>query len=438
MNDTLETWLAARGLDATQITWVLYAVRALAVVLAAWVANFVGKKVLLRLVSGMARKTKTEWDNILVDKKFFDRLSHLAPAAVIWLLAPVVWRDLQVAEDFMQRAAVIYMLIVVVLVVNALLNAVDAIYQRNESARRISIALYMQIAKLVFAIGVGIVAVSILIGRSPMVLLTGLGALTAILLLIFKDTILGLVAGIQLAAHDMVRPGDWIEMPEFGVDGDVMEVGLNTVKVRNFDKTITTIPTYSLIASSFKNWRGMSDSGGRRIKRSIHIDVRSMRFCTPEMIERLRKIQVLRSYIESKEAELAEYNREHGVDDSVQVNGRRMTNLGTFRAYVVAYLGNHPKIHDDMTFLVRQLAPTELGLPLEVYVFSNDQRWVEFEAIQADIFDHLFAAIHEFDLRPFQRPSGSDVADLRGQLLSQGPSPGSAPRPPAGEGRSDP
>jgi miniconductance mechanosensitive channel len=210
----------------------------------------------------------------------------------------------------------------------------------------------------------------------------------------------------------MVRPGDWIQMPKFGADGDVVEVTLTTVKVRNWDKTISTIPTYAMISDSFKNWRGMAESGGRRIKRSFYIDVNSIRFCTEEMVENLNKIQILRSYIEEKRAELAAYNEQHGIDSTTLVNGRRMTNIGTFRAYLIAYLRHHPKIHNDMTFLVRQLQPTETGLPLEIYVFSNDQEWAAYEAVQADIFDHVFAALPEFGLRPFQSPTGADIANL--------------------------
>jgi miniconductance mechanosensitive channel len=238
-----------------------------------------------------------------------------------------------------------------------------------------------------------------------------LGAMTAVLLLVFKDTILGFIAGIQLVANDMVRPGDWIEMPKYGADGDVIEITLNTVKICNFDKTITTIPTYSLISDSFKNWRGMSDSGGRRIKRSIFIDVSSIRFCSPEMIERFAGVEHIKDYVAEKQGQLAEYNRTHEVDESLPLNGRRMTNVGTFRAYLEAYLRRHPKIHNEMTFLVRQLPPTEKGLPIEIYVFSNDQEWVAYEAIQSDIFDHIFASLAVFDLRPFQNPTGHDIVD---------------------------
>jgi miniconductance mechanosensitive channel len=261
-----------------------------------------------------------------------------------------------------------------------------------------------------------IVAISIVIDQSPLILLSGLGALTAVILLIFKDSILGLVAGIQLVANDMVRPGDWIEMPKYGADGDVIEITLNTVKVQNWDKTITTIPTYALISDSFKNWRGMQESGGRRIKRAVYVDVSSVRFCTPEMTAKFSRIKVLEEYIARKQAEMREYNEKHGIDDAVLVNGRRMTNLGTFRAYLVEYLKRHPKIHQDMTFLVRHLQPTELGLPIEIYVCSNDQEWSNYEGIQADIFDHIFASLPEFGLRPFQSPTGSDIASLGGAL----------------------
>jgi miniconductance mechanosensitive channel len=236
--------------------------------------------------------------------------------------------------------------------------------------------------------------------------------MTAVLLLIFKDAILGLVAGIQLTANKMIAVGDWIEMPKYGADGDVLDLTLTTVKVQNWDKTITTIPTYALISDAFKNWRGMQESGGRRIKRSIAIDMNSIKFCDEEMLERFRKIQYISEHIERKRKELQEHNRLLKVDDSSLANGRRLTNVGTFRAYIQAYLKNHPAIHQNMTFLVRQLAPSDHGLPIEIYVFSSDTAWVTYEAIQADIFDHLLAVLPEFDLRVFQSPAGHDFQQL--------------------------
>jgi miniconductance mechanosensitive channel len=253
---------------------------------------------------------------------------------------------------------------------------------------------------------------SLVLGRNPFVLLTGLGAMTAVLMLIFKDAILGLVAGVQLSANRMVSLGDWIEMPKYGADGDVIDVALTTVKVQNWDKTITTIPTYALISESFKNWRGMSESGGRRIKRAVQIDIASIRFCDDDMLARYARIQHVSKYLADKQDELTRWNADHGVDASSAANGRRLTNVGTFRAYVVAYLRHHPLIHQDMTFLVRQLAPTAEGLPIEIYVFSRDQRWSYYEDLQADIFDHVLAVAREFDLRVFQRPAGSDFRQL--------------------------
>lgn len=391
---------ARYGGEALEVLWVLFL---------AWIANLIAKRILLSIVHAFADRTKTDWDDRVVERKVFHRLSHLAPGMVIYSLAPVVFETPGLIA-WAQKGSQIYMILMGVLTVDALLNAVNDIYSGFEVSKRIPILGYLQVVKLVTSLAGLIVVVSLVIDRSPLLLLSGLGAATAVILLIFKDTILGLVAGIQLVANDMVRPGDWIEMPKYGADGDVEEITLNVVKVRNFDKTVTTIPTYSLISDSFKNWRGMAESGGRRIKRALRIDVNSVRFLSPELTGELKKIDRLRPFIEQRETEIAAANAELGGHlDASPANGRRMTNLGVFRAYCIAYLREHPEIHDkDMTFLVRQLAPDPEGLPLELYVFTRDQRWIYYEAIQADIFDHLFAVLPLFELRPFQRPSGSD------------------------------
>jgi miniconductance mechanosensitive channel len=258
-----------------------------------------------------------------------------------------------------------------------------------------------------------------LIGRSPLYLLGGLGAFSAVLLLIFKDPILGLVGGIQISANDMVRPGDWIVMNKSGADGVVTDISLTTVKVQNWDKTITTIPTYSLVSESFVNWRGMEESGGRRIKRSINIDMNSVKFASPEQLRKLKKIKLVRNYLDKTEKELKAYNEKNNIDDEVLVNGRRQTNLGIFRAYVAEYLKNNPNINQDMTFLVRQLQPGESGIPIEIYVFSKVQEWGKYEDIQSDIFDHLLATIPEFGLQVFQNPSGADFRRLGERFDSQ-------------------
>ena len=413
MFEKFQRWLIDTGVTEGIAVIMIEVIEVLGVAVLAFVANWITKSIILRVVHQAAKRTRTDWDDVLVKRRVFQRMSHLAPALVIYGMASVVFSTENLI-GLAQRGAQVYMLLVGLLVVDALLNSVNDIYQGFEVARRIPITGYLQVVKIVVTVAVIIFCISIVIDEPVFALFAGLGALTAIILLIFKDSILGLVAGIQLVANDMVRPGDWIEIPKYGADGDVVEITLNTVKVQNWDKTITTIPTYTLISDSFKNWRGMSDSGGRRIKRSVPIDMGSVKFCSDEMIERFSRIQLLGAYIARKKKELAEYNQTNQIDESVLVNGRRMTNLGTFRAYLVAYLRAHPKVHQDMTFLVRQMPPSETGLPLEIYVFSNDQAWANYEAIQADIFDHILASLPEFELRPFQNPTGDDVRSSLG------------------------
>jgi len=298
--------------------------------------------------------------------------------------------------------------IMAVRMLDAMLLAIRRAYDASAQIRGRSIRSYTDAAKIIAYIMAAIFVISILTGKSPWGILSVLGGFTVVLMLVFKDTILGFVASIQLSGHDMVRVGDWIEMPKYGADGDVIEVTINTVKVRNWDKTVTTIPTYTLVSDSFKNWRGMSESGGRRIKRSLYIDMNSVKFCTDAMLERFGGYQLIGDYVRTRKEEIEAHNREHSIDTSRLINGRRQTNLGVFRAYIAAYLKNHPRIHREMTFLVRHLASGPTGLPVEIYVFSNDQQWANYEAIQADIFDHLLAAVGEFDLQIFQNPTGRD------------------------------
>lgn len=379
------------------------------VVVVALLSYFISKRVLVRLLRFAAKKTRSSWDDVLVEEGVFGHLPYLAPAAVFYLgahLFPVMFLEP------IHRITTAYIAVNVVILIDKLLNTGLVIYRRYPISKERPIKGYIQIIKIFLYVIGGIVVISLLIDQSPWAFLGGLGALTAVLLLIFRDTILSFVASIQISSNDMVRVGDWIEMPKYAADGDVIEMALNTVKIQNFDKTITTIPTYKLVEDSFKNWRGMQASGGRRIARSMFIDQSSVRFIDEEMVDRFKKIEVLKPYLESKEEELAEYHEEKGIDMSEILNGRRLTNIGTFRAYVVAYLKNHPRVRDDMTFLVRLLAPTPEGIPLQMYLFTNTTAWVEYEAIQSDIFDHLLAAISEFDLKVFQKPTGQDVASL--------------------------
>lgn len=383
------------------------------IVLLCIVANWVAKKIVLRVIAKVITKNKFHWDDILLERKVFHKLSHLVPALLIFSFASVFPKY----QLFIEKGAVIYLIVVGLAALNTALNAADDIYRTYEISKEKPIKGFIQVVKIILFIIGAILVVSNLIGQSPLLLLSGLGALSAVLMVIFKDSLLGLVAGVQLTSNDMVRVGDWIEMPKYNADGDVIEISLNVVKVMNFDKTITTIPSYALISDSFKNWRGMQTAGGRRIKRSVYIDTSSIQFCTDEMIGKFREIHYLTDYINEKQQEIEEFNQANQINDAIRVNGRRMTNIGVFRAYIFNYLKNHPKIHKDMTLIVRQLAAGENGLPLEIYAFTNETKWTVYEAIQSDIFDHIFAVAPEFGLRIFQNPTGHDMKSLLDKRL---------------------
>ncbi len=404
--------MAGRGLSEADAAALATLVLAVLVVLVGYAAHVIANRILLRLVKVAARRTKTTWNDALLEARLFSRLSHLVPALIVYVAAPVVLDAYPRIAAATAAAASVYVALVGMAVFDSLLKGGERIYQSFAVSRSFEIRTIVQIMRVVVYFVGGVTVLATLLGKSPLVFFSGLGAFTAVLLLIFKDTILGFVAGIQLTANNMVRSGDWIEMPEHDADGTVLDVSLTTVKVQNWDKTITTIPTYALVAEPFKNWRGMEESEGRRIKRAVHLDVTSIKFCDGEMIERFKKIQSISDYVERKLEEVSAYNRERQIDESLMVNGRHLTNVGTFRAYLEHYLRNHAKVHPDMTFLVRQLDPTEHGLPIEIYVFSTDQAWANYEAIQADIFDHVLAVLPLFDLRPFQAPTGSDVRAL--------------------------
>jgi miniconductance mechanosensitive channel len=412
MLELLQNWLIANGVADNFAIYVAHAIAVLAVLILSATANFIAKRYIVAALTYAISRSKTEWDDAMVRQRALNRMAHLAPALVIYLLTPIALEGVDAAIDFIRSAASIYMIVMIMLVLDSLLNTVEDVYQNFRAAREIPIKGFIQVLKLALYFLAGIFVVSIILDKTPVYLLSGVGALAAVMMLVFRDSILGFVAGIQLAANKMVAVGDWIEMPKYGADGDVLEVALTTVKVQNWDKTITTIPTYALISESFKNWRGMSDSGGRRIKRAVNIDMSSIRFCDEEMLERFARIQYIAEYIEEKKRELEAFNQSKNVDNASLANGRRMTNIGTFRAYVVAYLSNHPMINMDMTFLVRQLPSGEHGLPIEVYVFSKDKAWANYEAIQADIFDHILAVLPEFDLRVYQNPTGADFRML--------------------------
>ena len=379
----------------------------------ALLADLIVKKQLIKFVAAVAERTTLQWDDILLQHKVLGRLVQTVPALIIFFGVPLVPGLSELLSLLIRNIALAYLALMVTLAIGASLTAVNAIYSTYPIAKERPIKGYIQVVNIIVYVLGSVLIVSALIDRSPVVLLTGLGAMTAIVLLIFKDTILSLVASIQLTSLSMVRVGDWIEMPQYNADGDVIDVALHTVTVQNWDKTITTIPTHRLINESYKNWRGMSESGGRRIKRSIKIDVSSVRFLNENEVKNLEQFSLLTQYLSEKKAELQEHNTDLNDSNVAEVNLRRLTNLGTFRAYIYSYLKNHPKIHRDMTLLVRQLQPGETGVPIEIYCFTDTTDWNAYEGIKADIFDHILAQCGQFDLKIFQAPSGADVRTLQ-------------------------
>ena len=382
-------------------------------ILVAWLAQWITRKILVKVVHQFVEKTKTEWDDFLLKRKIFSALAHLSSAFIIYYTYNFSGNE--TIGLLLNGLAHIYFVFIIVMFTVRLANAGNDIYQTTSYAVNRPIKGYIQLMQiLIICIGI-IFVISILINKSPLFLIGGLGAVAAILILVFKDTILSLVASIQLSANNMLKPGDWIAMPSHNADGTVIDISLNTVKVQNWDKTITTIPTYALVSDSFNNWIGMEESGGRRIKRSINLDVRSVRFCDKAMLEKLSHFYLLKDYLDEREKEISESNKKLKVEAGDVYNGRRQTNLGIFRRYLENYLRQHPMINQEMTFLVRHLQPSEKGLPLEFYVFSKDQAWANYEAIQADIMDHILAILPEFGLKVFQNPSGNDLTDFFNQ-----------------------
>jgi miniconductance mechanosensitive channel len=383
----------------------------LLVLLLSWVAHRVSQGPINRSIEKFAHYTIQQWDDILVEKHIVKRILYFIPLILLYVLSSPILTGTSLLP-LSQTLISFLFLIAGMMFLDAILSALLAIYGKSAIAKEISIIPFVQVLKLGLYFVTGILLLSLLLQKTPLYFLSGLGALTAVLMFVFKDVLMGFVAGIQLIANKMVAPKDWIEMPKYGADGDVLEITLTTVKVQNFDNTITTIPTYALINESFKNWRNMNLSGGRRIKRYVNIDLGSIKFCSSEMLEQFKRIQLISQYIQNRQEEILVYNKKHQVDESTLVNGRRLTNIGVFRSYVEAYLRQHPMIHKDMTFLIRQLSPSENGLPIEIYVFCKDTNWTAYEAIQADIFDHILAVVPEFDLRVFQEPSGSDFQKI--------------------------
>ena len=395
--------------DLINLPWMHTVLGMLALLALAWLAGQLVRRVLLRLMHGIARRTATHWDDALIDYGTFRWPARAVPALVVQygiVLVPGVPENIEALVGNVMTALVVFCL---VMAISAALSASENMYQRTPRGQQRSIKGLVQLIKIGLFIVAGLVIIASVTGRQVGLLLSGVGAMSAVLMLIFKDTILGFVAGVQLSSNDMLRVGDWIEMPQLNTDGDVIDIALHTVKVRNWDKTITTIPSWRLISESYKNWRGMQEIGGRRIKRALYIDAASVHFLDDEEIRHLSRLRLLAQYLPLKERDVKAWNQALGDAATLSANRRRLTNLGTFRAYVQAYLDHHPKIHRQLSCMVRQLASGPQGIPLELYCFTTTVQWAEYEGIQADIFDHLFALLPEFGLALYQQPSGQDV-----------------------------
>lgn len=404
----LENILVDAGVKAATAQYAVEVTLLVLLLIVAVISKMITDKIFKTTLSRTIRHKKYKWHNILVRSKFFRRLSHFVPIAILYSASPFFITY----GATMRNVLNFYILFVIMMLIDSFLTALNDVYNTLAISKKRPIKGLIQIAKIAIYCVVIVVVIAHLLGQSPAVVLGSVGAFTAILMLIFKDPIVGFVSGVQIAANDMVRIGDWVEMPKYDANGEVIDISLTTIKVENFDNTITTVPTYAFISDSFKNWRRMQERGGRRIKRSILIDINSIKFCTPELLEKFKEIDFVADYVISMEQQLEEYNKQHDVSFDELFNGIHLTNIGVFRIYLQNYLNHNEFIHQDMAKIVRQLDPEENGLPLEIYTFSTLTEWADYEKIQSDLFDHIIAIAPEFDLRIYQSPSSSDFDKL--------------------------
>lgn len=405
--EILEKLFTSMHIDAEVSKYMAQGIGIITLLVVSFLLFFIVKQILKKYVGNLIRKTKFKYDDFFLGKKLEKRIAYLVPVYMIQGLLYAVAPDLDMLDGFIYALARIGEITTYTGIVISITDSISEIYNSFDVAKNKPMKGFMQVAKIVAIMVCILLVIGVLINKNMRDLLMGLGALSAVMMLVFKDPILGFVGGIQLTSNDMVRIGDWIV--KGAADGEVIDVGLTTVKVKNWDNTIATIPTYTLISDPFINWRGMSESGGRRIARSIIIDLDTIKFCTPEMLEKYKKYQLVSKYIEEKEKEIKEYNKSNNIDTSTLVNGRRQTNLGIFRAYLQAYIKDNPNLNHNLTMLVRQKDPTEFGVPLQIYCFSAKTDWISYEAIQNDIFDHVYAVVSQFDLKVYQRPSSYSI-----------------------------
>ena len=409
----LESFLLSLGFSSFSAHYLRLSILFILLIFLAWILFWLTKRLVIPVFYKLFKKTSFKWDDILAERDALRNLSHLTPAIVIKMGVPLLFNDFPAYLSAINKLTDAYLIVAGTLVLTAVLTSIEILAANSRAFREKPVASYFQLLRIVIYIVSFILVLSVLLGKTPVYFLSVFGAMSAVLLLIFKDTILGLVSSLQMSSNDTVRVGDWIEMPKFDADGVVIAINWNTVKVRNWDKTVTTIPTYYFTSDSFKNWRGMQESGGRRIKRSINIDVKSIKFVDQEAKERYKNSYYLKEYMEARQKIIEDFNKENKLDDSIVVDARRMTNLGTFRHYVESYLKKHRGINQNMTVMVRQLPMDGKGIPIEIYCFTSTIAWIEYEDIQSDIFDHLLAVASFFELEVFQEVSGSDIRNLK-------------------------
>ncbi len=408
----LEQWFQNLGFNNLWADFFCDTTLLFGILVLSYIANFITKKIILAVLKKFVEKTKTNWDDIMLKRKVFTRLSQLLPILIIYYGIPHLFQDAPSFILLIHKLIILYLVFWFALIIDSLLRSFNDIYESYESATERPIKGYIQVIQIIVYLLAVILMFAIIMNKSVAYLLAGLGTLSAVLMLVFKDSLLGLAAGIQMSINKTVKIGDWISVPAQNADGVVTEITLNNIKVKNWDNTITFVPSYLLVSGSFQNWRGMEESGGRRIKRSILIDQTSVKFCNDELLEKFKKIELIKEYVINKSEEIETHNNQNVRETELPINGRKMTNLGTYRKYITEYLLKHPMVNTEMTVMVRHMPPTEKGIPLELYFFSKEKRWIYYEGIQADIFDHLLASIGTFELRVFQEPSGHDMRQL--------------------------
>jgi len=395
-------WLLTHGVEPDMVHYIRLLILIVALSIILFIVDIVAKKIIVGSITKVLVKSKNKWDDVLLEKGIFSQLAHLFPAIVVNWSTPFVFSDFTTWIPTINKLVDGYMIIVVVMFLTSFFNALEHFFANSKKFKDKPIESYFQLAKLISYFIAGIFILSLALGKSPIYLLGAFGAVSAVLLLIFKDTILGFVASIQIATNDMVRVNDWVEMSKYGADGNVIKITLNTVKVRNWDNTITTIPTYALVSDSFKNWRGMQEVGARRIKRHLYIRPKSIRFANAEMLEKFKSFQLVETYLTERQQEIETNNTTIKADKTEVINGRNLTNIGVFREYTERYLQSHNEINPNMTLMVRQLQSNQYGLPLEIYCFAKTTNWEAYEGIQSDIMDHLFAASESFGLEIYE------------------------------------